>query len=52
MLDTELNLSQKYIDNLLENITKEFLSKKENVLMNLDKEIQLLSNQIENKLSL
>ena len=52
MLDTELNLSQKYIDNLLENITKEFLSKKENVLMNLDKEIQLLSNQIENQLSL
>lgn len=52
ILDIELNISQKYIDNLLESITKEFLSKKESVLGNLGNEIQVLTTEIENKLSI
>ena len=52
ILDIELNISQKYIDNLLESITKEFLSKKESVLGNLGSEIQILTTEIENKLSI
>ena len=52
ILDIELNISQKYIDNLLESITKEFLSKKESVLSNLGNEIQTLTTEIENKLSI
>jgi F-type H+-transporting ATPase subunit b len=52
ILDIELNISQKYIDSLLDKITNEFLTKKESVLNNLDKEIQVLSTQIENKLSI
>ena len=51
ILDIELNISQKYIDNLLESITNEFLSKKESVLNNLSSEIQTLTTEIENKLS-
>ena len=50
ILDIELNISQKYIDNLLESITNEFLSKKESVLNNLSSEIQTLTTEIENKL--
>jgi F-type H+-transporting ATPase subunit b len=52
ILDNELNISQKSIDNLLDNITKDFLTKKEKVLDNLDNEINLLSTQIESKLSI
>jgi len=52
ILDIELNISQKYIDNLLDNITNDFLQKKESVINNLDKEILLLSNQIKSKLSI
>nr|YP_009163606.1 ATP synthase CF0, subunit B' [Triparma laevis]BAS19060.1 ATP synthase CF0, subunit B' [Triparma laevis] len=52
ILDIELNISQKYIDNLLESITKEFLNKKENILSNLGNEIQTLTIEIENKLSI
>ena len=51
ILDIELNISQKYIDGLLDKITNEFLTKKESVLNNLDSEI-VLSTQIENKLSI
>ena len=42
ILDIELNISQKYIDNLLDTITKEFLTKKESVLNNLD-EISIIN---------
>jgi|TARA_B110000977_G_scaffold80935_1_gene108348 F-type H+-transporting ATPase subunit b len=52
ILDIELNISQKSIDNLLDNITKEFFIKKEKILANLDNEINTLSTQIENKLSI
>ena len=52
ILDIELNISQKYIDGLLDKITNEFLTKKESVLNNLDNEIQVLSDQIETKLSI
>lgn len=52
ILDIELNISQKYIDNLLDNITNDFLQKKESVINNLDNEILVLSNQIKSKLSI
>ena len=52
ILDIELNISQKYIDNLLESITNEFLNKKETILSNLGNEIQTLTIEIENKLSI
>ena len=52
ILDIELNISQKYIDILLESITNEFLNKKENILSNLGNEIQTLTIEIENKLSI
>ena len=51
ILDIELNISQKYIDNLLESITNEFLTKKESVLNSLGSEIETLTTEIENKLS-
>jgi len=52
ILDIELDISQKYIDNLLKNITRDFLSKKEDVLSNLDNEVKVLSEQIQIKLSI
>lgn len=50
ILETELNISQKYIDNLLENITNDLLYKKNIALNNLDDIVQFLSNEIETKL--
>jgi F-type H+-transporting ATPase subunit b len=52
ILDIELNISQKYIDNLLDNITQEFLIKKESIINNLDDQIDVLTTQIESKLSI
>jgi F-type H+-transporting ATPase subunit b len=52
ILDIELNISQKYIDNLLDNITQEFLVKKESIINNLDDQIDVLTTQIESKLSI
>merc|ERR1712157_417503 len=37
ILEVEVNISQKYIDSLLDNITKDLLNKKEIALNNLDK---------------
>ncbi len=50
ILDTELNISQKYIDTLLSNFNNELLTKKENVISSLEKEVDMLSGQIEKKL--
>ena len=52
ILDKELNISQKYIDTLLSKLNNEFLTKKENVISSLEKEVDMLSGQIEKKLSL
>ena len=43
---TELDLSQKYIDTLVQKILNDFASKKETVLINLDSEIDSLSSQM------
>jgi F-type H+-transporting ATPase subunit b len=50
ILEIELNISQKYIDNLLENITNDLLYKKNIALNNLDSIVQFLSTEIETKL--
>ena len=50
IFEIELNISQKYIDNLLENITNDLLYKKNIALNNLDNIVQFLSNEIETKL--
>jgi len=51
ILEVELNISQKYIDNLLDTIQQDLLSKKEMTLTNLDEIVQSLSGTIETKLS-
>ena len=52
ILDIELNISQKYIDNLLDTITKDLLAKKEIALNNLDEIVQSLASNIENRLAI
>jgi F-type H+-transporting ATPase subunit b len=52
ILETELNISQKYIDNLLDKITKDLLAKKEIALKCLDPNVQSLCADIENKLAI
>ena len=52
ILEIELNISQKYIDNLLENITDDLLEKKNTALNSLDTIVQSLCVQIENRLSI
>ena len=52
ILETELNISQKYIDNLLDNITKDLLAKKDIALNSLDEIIQSLCTDIETRLSI
>ena len=52
ILETELNISQKYIDNLLDTITKDLLTKKESALNNLDEIVQSLVNTIETRLAI
>jgi len=43
-------IHEKYIDNLLENLTNDLLYKKNIALNNLDSIVQFLSNEIETKL--
>jgi len=50
ILELELNVSQKYIDDLLERILDEFAIKKDKVLNVLENEIDTLSNQILTKI--
>lgn len=52
ILETELNISQKYIDNLLDTITKDLLTKKDIALDSLDKIVQSLCADIETRLSI
>ena len=52
ILEIELNISQKYIDNLLDIITRDLLNKKQLALSSLDKIIQSLCIEIETKLSI
>lgn len=52
ILEVELNISQKYIDNLLDTITKDLLTKKEIALNSLDEIVQSLCSTIETKLAI
>ena len=52
ILEVEVNISQKYIDNLLDTITKDLFAKKEIALNNLDEIVQSLSTNIETKLAI
>jgi F-type H+-transporting ATPase subunit b len=52
ILETELKVSQKYIDNLLDTITKDLLNKKDIALNSLDAIVQSLCIDIETRLSI
>jgi len=52
ILEIELNNSQKYIDNLLDTITKDLITKKDIALNSLDKIVQSLCVDIETRLSI
>lgn len=52
ILEVELNISQKYIDNLLDTITKDLLTKKDIALNSLDEIVQSLCANIETRLAI
>ena len=52
ILEIEVNISQKYIDNLLDTITKDLFAKKEIALNNLDDIVQSLAANIETRLAI
>ena len=52
ILEIELNISQKYIDNLLDTITKDLLDKKNTAINSLDNIVQSLCLEIETRLSI
>ena len=52
ILEIELNISQKYIDNLLDTITKDLINKKNVALNSLDEIVQSLCVDIETRLSI
>ena len=52
ILEIELNTSQKYIDNLLDTMTKDLSNKKDISLNSLDNIVQSLCLEIESKLSI
>ncbi len=52
ILEVELNISQKYIDNLLDTITKDLLAKKDIALNSLDDIVQSLCVNIETRLAI
>jgi F-type H+-transporting ATPase subunit b len=52
ILETELNISQKYIDNLLDTIQKDLVAKKNIALNSLDEIVQSLCVDIEARLSI
>ena len=52
ILEIELNISQKYIDNLLDTIQKDLLTKKNIALNSLDEIVQSLCADIETRLSI
>lgn len=52
IFEIELNISQKYINSLLDKITNDLSAKKEEALSNLDDTVQTLCLQIEKQLEL
>ena len=52
ILEVELNISQKYIDNLLDTITKDLLAKKDIALNSLDDIVSSLCAKIETQLAI
>jgi len=52
ILDLEINISQKYLDNLLDTITTDFDSKKTSALNNLEDSVQSLCDDINIRLSI
>ena len=52
ILEVELNISQTYIDNLLDTITKDLFTKKDIALNSLDEVVQSLCENIENRLAI
>ena len=52
ILEIELNISQKYIDNLLDTIQKDLLAKKNIALNSLDEIVKSLCANIETRLSI
>lgn len=52
ILEIELNISQKYIDNLLDTITADLQDKKNTAINSLDNIVQSLCRKIETKLSI
>jgi F-type H+-transporting ATPase subunit b len=52
ILESELSISQKYIDNLLDTITKDLLAKKDIALNSLDEIVKSLCVDIEARLSI
>lgn len=52
ILEVELNISQKYIDNLLDTISMDLLTKKDLAINSLDKIVQALCRDIETQLSI
>ena len=52
ILDLEINISQKYLDNLLDTITNDFESRKTLALSNLEESVQSLCNDINTRLSI
>ena len=52
ILDLEINISQKYLDNLLDTIMNDFESRKTLALNNLEESVQSLCNDINTRLSI
>ena len=52
ILEVELNISQKYIDNLLDTIIKDLFTKKDVALNSLDEVVQSLCENIEIRLAI
>ena len=52
ILDLEINISQKYLDNLLDTITTDFDDKKTSALNNLEDSVQSLCDDINTRLSI
>jgi len=52
ILDLEINISQKYLDNLLDTITNDFESRKTSAMNNLEGSVQSLCDDINTKLSI
>lgn len=52
ILDLEINISQKYLDNLLDTITNDFEGRKTSALNNLEESVQSLCDDINTRLSI